>query len=125
VYVRHQLRAITRVAPIAACATVAGCIPPVQEGFDSPDPTRRLDAIRRAADERDTGAIPDLVAQLESTDPAARLLSIRTLEDLTGETLGYDPSAPEWQRSEAVDRWAAWAREDTPPDPMTPDATAP
>lgn len=94
-----------------ALVFLPACIPPVPEGFNSPDPTRRLNAIVRAADERDSGAIPDLIVQLESSDPAARLLAIRTLESLTGETLGYDPVSPDWQRAEAVDRWEVWAQE--------------
>jgi HEAT repeat protein len=94
-----------------ALGVLSACVPPVPEGFNSPDPTRRLNAIVAAADEQDTSAIPQLIVQLESSDPAARLLAIRTLESLTGETLGYDPIAPDWQRAEAVDRWQVWAQE--------------
>ncbi|USN98285.1 MAG: HEAT repeat domain-containing protein [Phycisphaeraceae bacterium] len=85
-----------------------GCIPPIPEGFDSPDPTMRLAAIADAGDARDEAAIPELIRQLESTDPGARLLAIRSLQRITGETFGYDYAAPRWERSEAVERWRDW-----------------
>ena len=92
--------------------TLAGCIiPDVPEGFDSPDPNRRLDAIVDAAERGDRSAVRSLVILLESADAAARVLSIRTLEDLTGQTLGYDPYGSDRDRADAVERWAAWLGE--------------
>jgi hypothetical protein len=44
---------------------------------------------------------------LDSDDPATRLLAIDALERITGETLGFDASAPETERRNAVDRWQA------------------
>ncbi len=90
--------------------TPAGCIPPVPEGFDSPDPAMRLRAIAEAGQQHDPSAVPDLIEQLESTDPAARLMAIRALERITGETLGYDYAAPLWERGKAVERWRQWYR---------------
>lgn len=91
--------------------TVAGCMPPIPAGFDSPDPAMRLEAIASAGESRDPSAVPDLIEQLESTDPGARLLAIRALERITGETFGYDYAAPLWERAEAVDRWRRWAHQ--------------
>ena len=90
---------------------MAGC-PSTPTGFDSPDPNMRLDAILDAA--RTPGQpnqIPRLIEQLQSLDPAARMLAIRTLERMTGQTMGYDHAAPAWQRVPAVRRWADWAIE--------------
>lgn len=67
-------------------------------------------AITEAGMGEDESAIPDLIRMLESTDPGARLLAIRSLERLTGQTLGYDYAAPLWERSRAVERWRTWAR---------------
>jgi HEAT repeat protein len=84
-----------------------GCVP-IPKGFDSPEPAARIEAAVEAADRGDRGAIPDLIALLESDDPATRLVAIRSLERLTGETLGYDHAAGEYEREEAVERWVEW-----------------
>ncbi len=100
------------VGSILAGASLAltGCVPPVPEGFASPDPNRRLSAISDAGERADESAIPDLIEQLESNDPGARLLAIRALEKITGQTLGYDHADPWWARAAAVRRWRDWAR---------------
>jgi len=90
-----------------------GCASP-PEGFDSPNPGARLDAIADAAADQDRTAIKDLITSLDSDDPAVRMIAILTLERLTSETHGYDFAAPEWERGEAVERWAAWYRERHP-----------
>lgn len=66
-------------------------------------------AITEAGVSGNTKAIPDLIEQLESNDPGARLLAIRSLERLTGLTLGYDHADPWWQREQAIEHWRAWA----------------
>ena len=62
-----------------------------------------------AAREGDLSAIPDLIGLLDSDDSLVRMVAIRSLERLTGQTLGYDHAVPEWRRDEAVERWVAWA----------------
>jgi hypothetical protein len=47
---------------------------------------------------------------LESDDPTTRVLALRTLERLTGETMGYDPHAEPFEREDAVARWSDYAR---------------
>jgi hypothetical protein len=86
---------------LAACAQPPG-------GFDSPVPSERIRAASAAAERGDQSSIPDLIRLLESDDPLVRMTSIRALERLTGQTLGYEHSAPEPQRQEAIARWAAW-----------------
>ena len=99
-----------------------GCMPSTTRGFDSPDPTSRLAAISDAGARGDREAIPQLIEQLESSDPGARLLAIRSLERITGETLGYHHADPWWERAPAVRRWRRWAEENpvaetAPPEP--------
>ncbi|MEL6394920.1 MAG: hypothetical protein AAFQ71_02870 [Planctomycetota bacterium] len=98
----------------------AGCLPQTREGFGSPDPNLRLDAIVETAQASpaspETGGseIRELIVQLESADPAARMFAIRSLERRTGQTLGYDHAAPEWERREAVREWVSWAEVHAP-----------
>lgn len=111
--------------PVAALSAVAlgspwGCARP-PGGFDSPEPASRLDAIAKAAQTRDQQAIPRLIELLESDDPVVRMASIRTLELLTGQTLGYDYAASPSLRRDAVDQWVRWYKERQP---GTPDAHA-
>lgn len=103
---------------------LSGCIPSTPQGFDSPDPTSRLAAISEAGKTGDKSAVPDLIEQLESNDPGARLLAIRSLERITGETLGYDYADPWWSRGNAVRRWRTWAADNGyGPDPESVSAS--
>ncbi len=83
-------------------------MPPRQASFNSIDPVERIMAIKEAAHSRDTSAIPDLIRQLDSQDAAIRMLTISTLRDLTGQDLGFDPTARVADREAAVARWHAW-----------------
>jgi HEAT repeat protein len=67
-----------------------------------------------AAERRDRSAIPRLIECLSSDDPAVRMAAIRALERITGQTLGYEHSAPEWRRREMVDVWLAWLSQESP-----------
>jgi len=87
---------------------LAGCGPVVTPSFDSPEPAARNAAIVQAAETRDKGSVGDLVKMLDSDDPATRVLAIRTLERITGETLGYDPHADATARAIATRKWHAW-----------------
>jgi HEAT repeat protein len=100
-------RIAARVAALLTTGLVGGCAaaPP---DFNSPEPAARNAAIVRAAREGEQAAIPDLVRLLDSDDPATRVLSIRTLERLTGQTLGYDPAGDAASRDRAIAEWTAW-----------------
>lgn len=88
-----------------------GCSLPGQEvGFESSDPQARLLALREAAATGDRSAIPHIIGMLDSDDPGMRMLAQTTLERMTGETMGYDHSARERDRREAIDRWIEWWR---------------
>lgn len=93
------------------CGMLIGCSQPSRRAdFSSVDPSERTLAIGHAARDRDEGSIRSLIALLDSNDPAERMAAIRTLERLTGQTLGYDHAAPESARREAVARWEEWGR---------------
>lgn len=94
---------------IGLAGLAAGCsLPSQQTGFRSDDPEQRTKALGAAARSDDRTRIPDLIAMLDSSDPAQRMLAIRSLERMTGQTLGYDHAAPEPQRAAAIDRWMKW-----------------
>ena len=86
---------------------MGGC-PSPQIGFDSPAPSKRLDAIAHAAQKEDQESRIQLVEKLGSTDPAERMLAIRALEQREGTTLEYEHAAPQWERLEAIERWRAY-----------------
>ncbi|HRJ50541.1 MAG TPA: HEAT repeat domain-containing protein, partial [Phycisphaerales bacterium] len=60
---------------------------------------------------QDASAVPGIVPLLESDDPAVRMVAIRSLERITGQTLGYDHSADEPERRAAAERWERWVSE--------------
>ena len=95
---------------ISGCATPPG-------GWDSPEPAARLQAIADAARAGDGTAIPHLIESLANDDPVVRMASIRTLEQLTGQTLGYDYAAPDWQRRDKIAAWVDWYRLQGPNNP--------
>ncbi|MDX9912332.1 MAG: hypothetical protein RBS39_10930 [Phycisphaerales bacterium] len=96
----------------AAIAASAGCSHSEGTGFESLSPRERAVAAVRAGDARDASAIDDLIRMLDSDDPAERFAAIDALESITGETLGYNPSARASERDAAVVRWVDWRRAD-------------
>lgn len=79
--------------------------------FGSIDPSERTAAAARAAEARDTSAVPHLVRMLDSSDGAMRMVAIGALERITGERLGYEATAPEPERRQAVERWVEYSIE--------------
>jgi hypothetical protein len=87
----------------------AGCAgSSMPRGLDSPDPGERGRALADPALMGDDSTIPSRIEALESDDPLVRMLAIRSLERMTGRTLGYDHASEEWEREDAVARWRAW-----------------
>lgn len=104
---------IWAVAGVACAVQMSGCANPSEVvGFDEPDPGAQIRAIQQAAVHGDRSSIGSLIRLLASDDPAERLLSIRTLERITGETMGYDHAGTLASRREAIDRWAAWYQDE-------------
>jgi hypothetical protein len=89
---------------------LGGCFATSEPGITSRDPAERIKALSAAAASGDRTAIPGLIQRLESLDPGERLLAYRALHRITGKSFGYDHSAPEDERREAVERWADWWR---------------
>jgi HEAT repeat protein len=89
---------------------VSGCTAPGPDpDFASSDPRERSLAAIKAAANEDRSAILPLIAMLESEDDVARLVAITALEDITGETLGYEFVGAPAERRAAIDRWVGWA----------------
>jgi hypothetical protein len=111
-----------RTLALGLLAVVPGCASP-QGGFGSPDPAAKLPAIAKASQDHDLSAIPQLIESLQSDDPVVRMASIRTLENLTGQTLGYDYADPPWVREDHVREWVDWYKRQGLPQPES--GTAP
>lgn len=94
-----------------ALTPLTGCIPDPKIGFDSPAPSKRLDAIVQASELEDDESLVKLVEMLRSHAPAERMLAIRSIEQRTGETLGFDHAAEHWERIAAYNRWLEWLDE--------------
>ena len=65
-------------------------------------------AASHAAEAQDRASVPEIVGMLSSDDPAERMVAIASLERLTGQRLGYEPTASSFSRQAAVERWRAW-----------------
>ncbi|MFT3685234.1 MAG: hypothetical protein QM783_09965 [Phycisphaerales bacterium] len=90
---------------------LGGCAAsPGPDTFASVDPAGRMHAAAVADANHDTSAVPMLVEMLSSDDPAERLVAIGVLEKLTGQRLGYSPTASSHSRKLAVERWYDWLR---------------
>lgn len=122
-------RSATLFALVCSAWACAGCLDHERSSFKDIDPAIRLRAVHAAGEAGDRGAIPHLIVGLLSDDPAERLFSIRTLERLTGQTLGYEHSAPRPERLAAAERWQVWYASqdpatDRPPAPPTTERPA-
>lgn len=94
-----------------ALVLVSGCIPESKPGFDSPSPSKRIDAIVDASGLEDDQSLVKLVMKLRSFAPAERMFAIRSLEIRTGETLGYKHGGHDWERIEAIGRWIEYLKD--------------
>lgn len=93
--------------PLGACSQ-----PALRADAESNDPQERTLALARIVSDDDRSRAVEVISLLESPDPVDRMLAIRTLERWTGNTNGYDHSAPEAQRAHAVEAWWTWAQEE-------------
>ncbi len=102
---REIVNGMCVVGILVVVGLVSGCIPASKPGFDSPAPSKRLDAIVDASGLEDNESLVKLVEKLRSAVPAERMFAIRSLEIRTGTTLGYHHASPDWERIEAFGRW--------------------
>lgn len=88
---------------------VTGCgserAKPCLSSLESPDPAQRIRAIKWAGDNEVESAVPLLVDRLIEHDVHVRFFAIRALEQITGETYGFDYKADAESRARAVLRW--------------------
>lgn len=99
----------TRLLALLTGVVLVGCrTDHVQPNLTDPDPSRKIPAIKEAADSGDKSKTVHLVDDLDSDDPAVRMYAIHALKDLTGRTFGYRYYDEEDQRAAAVARWRAW-----------------
>lgn len=103
-----RTRSLLLLASVALCGCQAQSI---QADLLDSDPSRKIPAIKAAADHGDKSKAKHLVDDLESDDPAVRLYSIHALKDLTGRTFGYRYYDEDAQRAAAVVRWRNWLNE--------------
>jgi hypothetical protein len=90
-------------------AVLVGCsLPSEKRGLDARDPAARSRAALDAVERGDQRAIPALISMLDSEDPALRMVACESLERLTGERFGYDPTSGERAREASIERWVAW-----------------
>lgn len=99
-----------RTLPLLASFALAGCFHTAKPDFRSAEPAARNAAIVDAAANSRNESVPDLILQLRSDDPVTRMLAIRTLEQLTGQTHGYNYADTEVMREKAIRVWVEWWR---------------
>ena len=109
---RPRQHALVLLGLVLTALMLPGCIPEAKPGFDSPAPSKRIDAIVNASTLKDDESLVKLVEKLRSPDPAERMFAIRSLEIRTGQTFGYDHAAEHWKRIEAYNRWVRYLEQD-------------
>jgi len=85
----------------------AGCVPRPASSISDPDPIISIPAIKQASHDG-PDAVRALVERLDSDDPAIRFYAIRSLQKLTGQTLGYRYYDDAEERRPAVEQWQRW-----------------
>ena len=93
---------------VAAAATTSCTAPRPPLTVTHDDPGIKIPAIKKAVRENDKSVVPQLVEELSSDDPAVRFFAIQALEELTGQTFGYQYFEDEAGRMTAVGKWKQW-----------------
>ena len=75
------------------------------------DPGIKIPAIKKAVREKDKSVVPRLIEELNSDDPAVRFYAIGALQELTGQTFGYQYFQDEEGRKPALEKWKKWLAE--------------
>ena len=104
---------------------LSGCSPkqpPAKADFRATDTPSRVPAIVGAADEKEQASLSELVHALSDKDPAIRLFAIQSLQERTGQTMGYRYYEATDKRQAAADRWHAWLNDQTATTRVLPDS---
>ena len=121
--IRRARGAVAGAATLAlAFLTGCGGPPPVKD-VSNPDPSGKIPAIVQAAKKGDRRVLNQLVKDLDNDDPAVRFYAIRTLEQLTGERLGFVYFDDEVERKPALARWSQWLAGHDPKSPAQADGS--
>lgn len=84
---------------------------PLASRLADPDEATRFEVATAMLRMNDMRAVDTLMYGLEHSDPRYRARSILILQERTGQRLGYQADDAPEDRSAAVARWRAWARE--------------
>lgn len=108
---KHSACILLLIGLLTGCATE-----PIRgsAAFYGPDPSTRIGAALHAVDNPTIENKRGLVSLLEDEDAGVRSMAIASLRKLTGHDLGYDATAAESGRREALKRWKAWLSELNP-----------
>jgi len=108
-------------------AIATGCSPrqaPAKADLHATDTAGRVPALVDASAQSDADTLAELVRSLNDEDPAVRMFAARSLQERTGQSLGYRYYDPQEKRSASIARWQAWLDEQAGPD-ATVQADAP
>lgn len=82
------------------------------EDFGHSDPAKRMNAVIKVGEAKDTKAVPHMLGLLTDTEPEVRMFTIISLRKITGKKMDpeyryYDPPQ---KRIKAVEQWGEWVR---------------
>jgi hypothetical protein len=101
---------------VIVCASAWSCTAPRPPlSIKNEDVDLKVLAIKKAVREKDRSAVADLVRELENDDAAVRFYAIWALENLTGQTFGFDYYQDEPLRRPAVQKWQEWLKSNGSP----------
>lgn len=104
--------ALVQIPLLIVLAVLPGCSlkqSPAVANLRATDTPARVPAIVRAADDSgDSAELAELVHALSDKDPAVRLFAIQSLQERTGQTMGYRYYEAYDKRQPATERWHAW-----------------
>ena len=106
------LRNIASVLGLAWLAVASGC----QSGstlttagkLQSENPSERMAGCVAVARQHDRAALALVVERLDDPSPDVRFCAIHCLEQVTGQTFGYQYCQGQSDRQEAVGKWREW-----------------
>lgn len=115
---RHATAPILLLCCLAVLAGLSiGCSP--KQARPNPDlratdSGARIPAIVQASTQKDPETLAELVHALSDEDAAIRLFAIQSLNQRTGQTLGYRYYESQGKRQAATERWHDWLNDPAP-----------
>lgn len=81
------------------------------ENLQDEDPALRIEAIHQAGETKNHKAVPFLIDRLSDSEQEVRMFAIISLEKITSRRMGYEYYAPVHQRTQAIERWRTWQKQ--------------